>query len=162
MYSVYGYTSSQLKGTHHTSKRLAGLIHPNGLVLGLVLFFLIYLLLSIYLFLLSYLFIYFFFLIYLFFSYLAVVAYFLNSHSYLRCMLRNDTKYAMVRELKCIKLRNWSGTASHVETFSVSPGKGSYPLSFIHCWNPQGLLFWCQSLCLKWKPCDNILSYSKR
>ena len=29
MYSVYGYTSSQLKGTHHTSKRLAGPIRPD-------------------------------------------------------------------------------------------------------------------------------------
>ena len=29
MYSVYGYTSSQLKGTHHTSKRLAGPVRPD-------------------------------------------------------------------------------------------------------------------------------------
>ena len=29
MYSVYGYTSSQLKGTHHTSKCLAGPIRSD-------------------------------------------------------------------------------------------------------------------------------------
>lgn len=29
MHSVYGYTSSQRKGTHHTSKRLAGPVRPD-------------------------------------------------------------------------------------------------------------------------------------